>query len=53
MERRGGWREKGKRVREQEQEEKRREQESEEGASSPFYSESGTPGCPQVTGWGY
>ena len=28
---------------------KAREQESEEGASSPFYSESGTPGCCQVT----
>jgi hypothetical protein len=29
-----------------------REQEREEGASSPFYSESGTPGCCQVTvGW--
>jgi hypothetical protein len=28
---------------------KRREQESEEGASSLFYSESGTPGCRQET----
>jgi hypothetical protein len=29
-----------------------REQESEEGASSPFYSVSGLPGCCQVTvGW--
>jgi len=40
------WRErgqKGKRV---------REQEHEEGANSPFYSESGIPGCCQVTmGW--
>ena len=26
-----------------------RKQEREEGASSPFYSESGTPGCCQVT----
>jgi hypothetical protein len=33
----------GKKGREEEQEE------SEEGASSPFYSESGTPGCCQVT----
>jgi hypothetical protein len=34
-----------------EQKEKRRqqEQESEEGASSPFYSESGSPGCCQAT----
>jgi hypothetical protein len=32
-----------------EQEEKRREQESEDRASSPFYSESRTPGCCQVT----
>jgi hypothetical protein len=37
----------GKRVREQEQEERARE--SEEGPSSPFYCESGTPGCCQVT----
>ena len=30
----------------------REEQEKEEGASSPLYSESGTPGCCQVTvGW--
>jgi hypothetical protein len=28
---------------------KARDQEREEGASSPFYSESGTPGCCQVT----
>ena len=27
----------------------KRKQESEEGANSPFYSESGTPGCCQVT----
>ena len=33
----------------QEQEERAREQESDEGASSPFHSESGTPGCCQVT----
>jgi hypothetical protein len=39
--------------REQEGESKsEREQEREEGASSPFYSESGTPGSCQVTvGW--
>jgi hypothetical protein len=34
---------------EQEQEKRGREQENEAGASSPFYSESGTPGHCQVT----
>jgi hypothetical protein len=32
-----------------EREYRKRKQESEKGASSPFYSESGTPGCCQVT----
>jgi hypothetical protein len=44
------WRERGRRMGrgEQKQEERARE----EGASSPIYNESGTPGCCQVTvGW--
>jgi hypothetical protein len=39
----GEWGEKGRRGK------RAREQESEEGAGSPFYSESGTPGYCQVT----
>jgi hypothetical protein len=31
--------------------EEKRAREQEEKASSPFYSESGTPGCCQVTVW--
>ena len=43
---------KGKRTGRRREEPKRvREQESEEGASSPFYSESGLPACCQVTVW--
>jgi hypothetical protein len=39
-------------IRGQKAEAVRQEQEREEGASSPFYSEPGTPGCCQVTvGW--
>jgi hypothetical protein len=41
-ERGGKWGEKGVRVRSKSK--RRREQESEEAASSPFYSEAGTPG---------
>jgi hypothetical protein len=37
----------GKEGKGQEQKEKRRKQDSEEGARSPFYSESGIPGCCQ------
>ena len=48
---RGKWNGKGGRkgARAQEGKKGTRNQEREEGASSPFYSESGTPGCCQVT----
>ena len=42
----GKWEEKGQRG---EEDKRAREQEGEEGASSLFYSESGIPGCCQVT----
>ena len=45
----GEWGEKGEGARGQSESKKAREQESVEGASSPFYSESGTPDCCQVT----
>ena len=42
----------GEEAREQSESKKAREQEGAKGASSPFYSESGIPGCCQVTvGW--
>lgn len=47
MEREGTMREEG-----GSKSESKKEQESEEGANSPFYTESGTPGCCPVTvGW--
>jgi hypothetical protein len=47
----GGGREWGERGKGKQEQEKAREQERDEGASSPFYSESGLPGCCQAIVW--